>query len=60
MIKTATLSWKDVAYPHAWIGNISKMQALARGLGYRMFAWNGRVYDVSTCESTFYLEEDVK
>ena len=59
MTNTVKLSWKDVAYPHALIGDIDKMRKMACDMGYRMFAWNGRVYDVSL-GATIYLEEDVK
>lgn len=55
------LSWKDVAYPHALIGNIAKMRDLSEALGYPMFYWNGRIYNTKDCSNTgTIMEEDVK
>ena len=40
----AQLTWKNVMYPHAYIGHISKMQELAKAAGYPYFIWNDSVY----------------
>ena len=55
-----TLSWQDIAYPHTWIGDIDKMRQLSANLGYTMFCWNGRIYNVKTGADTGSTVEDVK
>lgn len=59
------LTWKNVMYPHAWIGHISEMQELAKSVGYPYFLWNDSVYKTGLVfdnvpTKTNFTKEDVK
>jgi hypothetical protein len=54
------LRWSHVAFPHAYLGHITKMQVFANQLGYPMFCWNGRIYETKTLADTGKKLEDVK
>lgn len=51
-MKEITVTWQSVAYPHSWVGDIGKMQALSQALGYKMFCWNDRIYNTTDCTYT--------
>lgn len=54
------LTWKNILYPHGWIGHIDKMRYYALELHYSYFSWNGRIYETKTGDQTEFLNENVK
>lgn len=55
-----SLSWKDVAYCHGYLGHISAIQNAAEVLGYTWFCWNGRIYLTENCADSGLTMESVE
>jgi hypothetical protein len=52
-------TWKNVLYPHGWVGHWGNMRNFAREIGYPYFAWNGRVFLTATGEDSGYYVDDI-
>jgi hypothetical protein len=56
------LTWKNVLYPHGWVGSIWNMRGYASQIGYPYFCWNDMIFPTEgmILDLPIALKEDIK